>query len=248
MLYVRALGSPTAQPLAGTEGAGWPFWSFDGNSIAFAADGKLKRIDASGGGLVTLTDLPSALRGGAWSSDGVLLLGFNSRGPLLRLAAGGGKAEPVGELAANEFNHRFPVFLEDGQRYLYQVTSGEGDTRNKLMLGALNSSGAAPQHLGEVGSNVIAANGYILSVQQRTLVAQAFDSSRGTLVGEPKPLAEDIAAYTRPTVAAAFSASQTGVLVFEASPARASRELVWCQSFGQASGAFGRIGLGLGGG
>ena len=47
-LYVRPLDSSEAVPLAGTEGAQYPFWSHDGRFIAFGADQKLKRIDASG--------------------------------------------------------------------------------------------------------------------------------------------------------------------------------------------------------
>ena len=38
-----------AQPLAGTEGAAYPFWAPDGRAIGFFADGKLKRIDLTGG-------------------------------------------------------------------------------------------------------------------------------------------------------------------------------------------------------
>src|SRR5262249_5125857 len=48
MLWVRALDSAAAQPLAGTDGAMTPFWSADGRSIAFftLAEGKVKKIDA----------------------------------------------------------------------------------------------------------------------------------------------------------------------------------------------------------
>ena len=39
----------TAQPLAGTEGASYPFWAPDGRAIGFFADAKLKRIEMAGG-------------------------------------------------------------------------------------------------------------------------------------------------------------------------------------------------------
>jgi hypothetical protein len=48
-LWVRSLDSLTAQPLAGTEGATQPFWSPDDRFLGFFAEGKLKRIEASGG-------------------------------------------------------------------------------------------------------------------------------------------------------------------------------------------------------
>src|ERR1700686_1612527 len=56
MLWSRPLDSPSAQPLAGTEGAQLPFWSADGRSIGFFADGKLKTVQATGGPVVTLCD------------------------------------------------------------------------------------------------------------------------------------------------------------------------------------------------
>src|SRR5581483_1245368 len=47
MLWVQALSSSVAQPLAGTEGAAFPFWSPDSRYVGFFADSKLKKIDAN---------------------------------------------------------------------------------------------------------------------------------------------------------------------------------------------------------
>ena len=43
-LWIRALDSATAQPLAGTEGARQPVWSPDGRFLAFESGGKTRRI------------------------------------------------------------------------------------------------------------------------------------------------------------------------------------------------------------
>ncbi len=95
-LWVRSLDSMTAQPLAGTEGASFsfPFWSPDGRSVGFGAEGKLKRIELSGGPAVTLA-IAAALRGGSWSPRGVILFAPSSNGPLQRIPAAGGPATPV---------------------------------------------------------------------------------------------------------------------------------------------------------
>jgi hypothetical protein len=52
-LWVRPLDAPSARPLAGTEGAYYPFWSPDGKSIGFFAAGKLQRLDLAGGAPLT---------------------------------------------------------------------------------------------------------------------------------------------------------------------------------------------------
>jgi hypothetical protein len=54
LLYVRRLDRLDAQVLAGTEGAAAPFFSPDGEWIAFFADGSLKKIPAIGGAIVSV--------------------------------------------------------------------------------------------------------------------------------------------------------------------------------------------------
>jgi len=49
LLYLRRLEQLDAAPLSGTEGARDPFFSPDGEWIAFFADGKLKKVSVSGG-------------------------------------------------------------------------------------------------------------------------------------------------------------------------------------------------------
>src|SRR5206468_3355451 len=55
-LWLRALDKTDAQPLVGTEGANYPFWSPDSRSIAYTAAGKLNRIDIAGGPPQTLAN------------------------------------------------------------------------------------------------------------------------------------------------------------------------------------------------
>jgi serine/threonine protein kinase len=64
-LWLRALDSPEARPLPGTERATSPFWSPDNRSIGFFADSRLKRIDIAEGSVRTLASTP-APGGGDW--------------------------------------------------------------------------------------------------------------------------------------------------------------------------------------
>src|SRR5262249_8336254 len=63
-LFLRPLDSVNAQPLAGTEGAAYPFWSPNSRSVGFFADGKLKRIDLQGGAVQAL----AGARLGPWGA------------------------------------------------------------------------------------------------------------------------------------------------------------------------------------
>jgi hypothetical protein len=71
-LWVRPLNSLHSQLLPGTEDALFPFWSPESRWIGFFAQGKLRKVAATGGPAQTLCDAPDG-RGGAWSPEGVIV-------------------------------------------------------------------------------------------------------------------------------------------------------------------------------
>ena len=92
-LWVRSLGTTTAQPLAGTDGATFPFWSPDGRSVGFFAGGALKRVDLGGGAPQTLAPAPTRFRGGTWNAESVIVFAPSNGGPLMRVAANRGPGD-----------------------------------------------------------------------------------------------------------------------------------------------------------
>ena len=97
-LWLRSLTTGVSQPLAGTDGAGAPFWSPDSRSVGFFADGKLKRLDLGGGAPQVLTSAVG--RGGTWNADGVIL--FASTMGIGRVSASGGPVTLLTKLDAKE--------------------------------------------------------------------------------------------------------------------------------------------------
>jgi hypothetical protein len=87
-IWIRPLGSLTATPLPGTDGAAGLFWAPNSASIGFFADGKLKRVEASGGPPQVLADADVPF-GGSWSPEGVILFCPRQYSPLMRIAATG---------------------------------------------------------------------------------------------------------------------------------------------------------------
>jgi serine/threonine protein kinase len=220
MLWIRPLDTSAAQPLAGTEGASFPFWSPDSRFVAFLAQNKLKKIDASGGLPVTLCDAAIGASG-AWSKDNVILFTPKGGSPLFRISASGGTPAPVTTLdaEAGDSQHWFPSFLPDGRHFVYFVVGskkrGITDPR-AINLGSLDPAEPARQLI-EGGANARYASGHLIYLREGTLVAQAFDADRLELSGEPVPIVEkvQIAGAGSTGVAGAFSVSDTGVLAYQ---------------------------------
>src|ERR1700687_1925357 len=128
-LWIYELGSRSARSLADTEGANFPFWSPDGRSIAFFADGKLKKMEVSGGPVQTVCDAPLG-RGGTWNKDGVIVFTPDAElgQGLHRVAASGGTPTLISKPDASrgEQSHRWPQFLPDGTHYLYMAAAFSG--------------------------------------------------------------------------------------------------------------------------
>ena len=85
-LWVRPLSGLSAQPLQGTDDAGYPFWSPDSRFVAFFSGGKLKKIDPSGGPPESICDAPIG-RGGSWAADGTIVFAPTNVGAIFRVKA-----------------------------------------------------------------------------------------------------------------------------------------------------------------
>jgi len=139
-LWLRAINDTgEGKALPGTENGGLPFWSPDGRSIGFFADGKLKRIDIEGNLVQVLCDVPVP-RGGTWSQDGVILFAPQTTA-LYQIPANGGTARLVTELNATrgEQSHRWPVFLADGKHFLFFVRNERHPEVAGIYAGSLDS-------------------------------------------------------------------------------------------------------------
>src|SRR5262249_11591175 len=97
-----------------------PFFSPDGQWIAFFAGGKLKKSAVTGGAVVTLADAPLE-RGGSWGEDGTIVFEPDAAagGSLLRVPSSGGKPEPAISLGDGEVTQRWPQILPGGKAVLF---------------------------------------------------------------------------------------------------------------------------------
>lgn len=237
LLYLRALDSLTAQPLTGTDGAAYPFWSPDGRSLGFFASGKLKRIDAAGGQPVTLADAPVG-RGGSWNRDGVIIFTPSPPSPIHRIPASGGEATAIMsvDFARGEFSRMFPQFLPDGRHYLYFSAAGQKPGTRVIGVGSLDSE-EKKQLLNADFTAVYAQPGYLLYRREATLIAQRFDANKLELSGDPFPVAEQVG-FDGITFQTLASASDNGVLAYQSLGA-GNTQLVWFDRGGKQLGVVG---------
>jgi serine/threonine protein kinase len=236
-LWVRRLDSLTPQVVPGTQGAEYPFWSPDSQSIGFFANGSLRRVDLAGGPARALAPAAHG-RGGTWSRSGVILFSPDTQSGLYRVPAAGGEARPVTALdpAHREASHRFPQFLPDDRQFIY-FAQGTSSEAHGICLGSLD--GSAPQRLVNSGlSAAFAPPGHVLFVADDALMAQAFDPAARRLEGEPFPVVLSVAGSSN--FYAAFSVSETGLLVYASSAA--SADLVWMDRAGTRLGSVGATG------
>ena len=232
-LWLRPLDRTDAQPLAGTEGASYPFWAPTGRSIGFFADGKLKRFDIGGGTPQDVADAPTG-RGGTWNQDDVIVFAPSITSALFRIDARGGEAKAITTPGQEHPSHRFPHFLPDGRRFLYMAVAGPLASQ-AVFLGSLN--GDAPIWLTTAETNAVYADpGYLLFVQEGALLARPINLTSGT-VGEPVAVA-DPAGSDSAVRRGAFSVSTTGVLAYRSRSA-ARRQLVWLDRKGFQIGTVG---------
>jgi predicted Ser/Thr protein kinase len=118
-IWIRDLDTMEARRLPETRGGRYPFWSPDGQNVAFFAEGSVKILDLRGGSPRVIADAPSG-RGGTWSRDDVILYSPTTRAAIHRVSSNGGTAEPVTPYdPEKETTNRWPHFLPDGEHFVY---------------------------------------------------------------------------------------------------------------------------------
>ena len=226
LIWIRGLTDGSSHSLQGTDSASFPFWSFDGKSIGYFAGGKLKRISVGGGSPVDITDADNP-RGGTWNRDDVILFAPSAQTPIHRVPASGGTATPVTRIdQSRHTTHRWPFFLPDGKHFLYLAASHAKPHADLDAIYVASLDGKENRFLTISTSNAIAVPGYLLFLQNRTLMAQPFDFSNATLKGEPLAIAQDVH-FEEGNWHAVFDCASDGTLVYQSAVGLQGSQLLW---------------------
>lgn len=214
-LFTRQLDQRNARELAGTEGAFAPFFSPDGQWVAFFAQGKLKKISLDGGAAIVLCDASTA-RGGSWGEDGNIVAALNTNGVLSRISSAGGKPTPVTELVQDQITHRWPQILPGSKAVLFtsHTSTGGFDGANIEVVSLEDGRMRTIQRGGTFGRYL--PNGKLVYMNKGTLFAVPFDLNTLVPHGTPSPVLEEIA-YSPTYGSAQLDFSRTGTVVYQSS-------------------------------
>jgi serine/threonine-protein kinase len=214
-LYLRALDQASATPMPGTEAPlvqnapRSPFFSPDGQWVAYYQEGQLKKAPVNGGAPIAIGTAPNYI-GASWGADDRILLGGGGTLGIFEIAAGGGAAE---QLIAPAPGDRLtqPYALPGGDWILYTVNP-IGATLGRVVMRS-RATGETRELLDGVEDARYVPSGHLVFMRAGALYAQAFDAATRTTHGQPVQILEGVASATGISLAQA-DVSASGTLVF----------------------------------
>ena len=233
-LLTRRLDESQPAELRGSEGAYAPFFSPDGQWVAFFAGGKLRKLPLDGGEPVILCDAPAG-RGGSWSDDGNIIASLDSQVGLSVVPSAGGKPDPLTTLAPGENSHRWPQVLPGGKVVLFSSNTTYANYAEASIIALsltnhtskiiLKSAGMYPRYV---------PSGQLLYVTKGTLFAIAFEPGSLETRGRAVPLVEDVSNDTRYGFAR-LDFSANGTLLYRKGRTLGLSAIHWMDSTGRTA-------------
>jgi len=225
-LYLRAMDSLEAKPIAGTEGAFNPFFSPDGQWLGFFAGQKLKKVSVNGGTALTLGDAPFPF-GASWGSQGIIAFAPSVGSALQQVLETGGAPQPLTHLEKGEANQRWPEFLPSGKALLFTAAPTNAIWNNAQVAVQSLETGERRNLIQGATHPLYVPSGHLLYAQGGSLMAVPFDPQRLKVTGTAVPVLESVL-QSPSTGAAQYSFSAAGSLVYVPGGLQsAQRKLVW---------------------
>ncbi len=213
-LYLRLNHQLDATPLANTDDAFCPFFSPDGEWIAFAQKGKLRKISVLGGPATTICDAAD-LRGGSWGVDGTIVFSPNPRSGIWRVPAAGGEPVKLTDAGSAQGapSHRWPQILPDGKTALFTATAKNDDyAAAKIVAMSLETLEQKVVVEGGTFARYV-PTGHIVFGRSGTLMAVPFDARKLEATGSAVPILEGVSGVL-PMGSSQYAFSQTGTFYY----------------------------------
>ncbi len=241
-LFTRKLDQPKATELAGTQDAANPFFSPDGQWVAFFDGKRLNRISVGGGTAVPLLEL-GIFTGASWGEDGNVIVGSGLTKGLLRVPSDGGAVAPILELAEGDRFHAMPQLLP-GKNAVLVTVYGTPPTVERASIEVVSLQDRSRKTIARGGTSArYLPSGHLVYTNGNTMFAVPFDldtlETRGTAV----PVLDDVA-FDAAAGLAQFDVSRDGTLVYRrgSGSGRAAVSVRWLDATGAAGATAGQTG------
>ena len=198
-LWIRDLSRFEGTEIAGSAGALRPFWSPDGEWVAFGLENKILKVSRGGGNPMPIADLGPQQRftsatGAAWGEDGRVVF-CSGGGGLWEVSAKGGDPKILHETAESELDFHEVNGLPEGKGWVFVVHRQAGGYNTLGILGADGTRRDILTHEGmSLADPVYSSTGHILYRRSPTatgLWALRFSLSEMAPIGEPFLVAAD---------------------------------------------------------
>lgn len=233
-LYLRHLHQPDAIPLANTDDGFCPFFSPDGEWIAFCQKGKLRKISVLGGPATIICDA-AELRGGSWGPDGTIAFAPTQRSGIWRVPAAGGEPDKLTDAGLGDTSptHRWPQILPDGKTVIFTATDKNSEyTDARITAVSLETNEQKVILTGGCFARYV-PSGYLVFGRGETVMAAPFDAKKAEVTGATIPVLEGV--LRAPTFGSfQFVFSQTGTFIYVAGSAGGEQEMpIWIDRDGK---------------
>ena len=217
-LYVRGLDDFVSRPLPGTEGAGSPFFSPDGEWVGFGTEEGISKILLSSLENYTICDDCSW---GSWGDDGNVV--FSREGALWRVSATGGEEELLVEPMPDRGIPSLvrPVTLPGSKVVVFEIGYVKFGGVGALSL----ESGEILKISGNGADPFYSPTGHIVFGRVSTLFAVPFDGEQFAVTGRETHVLQGVRVENAGALQAKVSA--TGMLVYAPSAATMGTQMTW---------------------
>lgn len=232
-LFIRPLDSFDARPILGTEGAYAPFFSPDGQSIAFFASNTLQKTSLSGGQPVKLAEARNS-QGGTWANNTIVFADAEGT-RLVSIPASGGEPKTVGTLALlkqPDWGFGNPEFLPDGETVLLTVWRSANPDNYRLAAFSLKAGKLQILLDGGIDAHYL-TTGHLVYSRGATLMAVPFDVGTARTTGSGVTLVDGVRSEEWGTVQ--YSVSRDGTLVYVSGGPAWIGKLVWADKNGSTT-------------
>jgi serine/threonine-protein kinase len=236
LLATRRLDDEASTRLTGTAGADQPFFSPDGEWVAFFADGELRKIPVQGGAPVALAPAGVA-RGASWGDAGNIVAALSNGGGLSLIAPDGGQPRPLTMLSNGELTHRWPQVLPGSKAVIFTANATSVNAYDDATIDVVSLDTRQRKTLwrgGYFGRYVPTeqTRGHLVYVRGGVLFGVPFDPVRLEIQGTPTRLLENVAADAG-TAAGRFDFSRTGTFIYESGAGLLPWTVAWLGADGK---------------